>query len=234
MVTPSPGTYALLGMLAVRSWTGYELTRQVRRSLRFVWPSSDGHLYREQKRLVNLGWATVEDEPAGQRTRKRYTITEAGRAALKTWLATGPEEPHFQIDGVLRTFFGDQGRHDDLLASMRDTAAMARSMLDEMLGFVDEYLEEGGPLEMLEHGLGQPGPDRLEFHGRTMLPERLHVVALAIDVTTQLLGTLDRFFTEAADQVASWPDLADASITPDTRRRLEQIRARPRSRPGSA
>jgi DNA-binding PadR family transcriptional regulator len=221
-------------MLAVRSWTGYELTRQVRRSLRFVWPSSDGHLYREQKRLVNLGWATVEDEPAGQRTRKRYTITEAGRAALKTWLATGPEEPHFQIDGVLRTFFGDQGRHDDLLASMRDTAAMARSMLDEMLGFVDEYLEEGGPLEMLEHGLGQPGPDRLEFHGRTMLPERLHVVALAIDVTTQLLGTLDRFFTEAADQVASWPDLADASITPDTRRRLEQIRARPRSRPGSA
>ena len=39
--------------------TGYELTQQVRRSLRFVWPSSEGHLYREQKRLLELGWATV-------------------------------------------------------------------------------------------------------------------------------------------------------------------------------
>jgi PadR family transcriptional regulator, regulatory protein AphA len=234
MATPSPGTYGLLGMLAVRSWTGYELTQQVRRSLRFVWPSSDGHLYREQKRLVDLGWATVEEEPSGQRTRKRYTITEAGRVALETWLATGPEEPHFQIDGVLRTFFGDQGRRDDLVASMRVTAVMARSMLDELLGFVDEYLEEGGPLWMLEHGTGGPDADRLEFHGRTMLPERLHVVALAIDVTTQLLGTLDGFFTEAADLVASWPDLADNSITPHTRRRLEQIRARYAPQPAKA
>lgn len=226
MSVPSPTTYGLLGMLAVRSWTGYELTRQVRRSLRFVWPSSDGHLYREQKRLVNLGWATVEEEPTGRRSRKRYTITEDGRAALKRWLATEPEEPHFQIDGVLRTFFGDQGSRDDLVASMRDTAAMARSMLDEMLGFVDEYLEEGGPLWMLEHGVGGPDTERLEHRGRTMLPERLHVVALTIDVTTQLLGTLERFFTEVADQVAAWPDPADASTIFATRQRLEQIRAR--------
>lgn len=226
MATPSPATYGLLGMLAVRSWTGYELTQQVRRSLRFVWSSSDGHLYREQKRLVDLGWATVQEEAAGRRTRKRYTITEDGRTALKTWLATEPEEPHFQIDGVLRTFFGDQGDRDDLLASMRDTATMARSMLDEMLGFVDEYLEEGGPLWMLEHGVDRTDADRLEFHGRPMIPERLHVVALTIDITTQLLGTLERFFTDAAGQVASWPDVADDSTTPATRRRLEQVRAR--------
>ncbi len=38
---------------------------------------------------------------------------------------------------------------------------MARSMLDEMLGFVDEYLDEGGPLWMLERGVGGPEGDRL-------------------------------------------------------------------------
>ena len=97
MSNASATTYGLLGMLAVRSWTGYELTQQIRRSLRFVWPSSEGHLYREQKRLVDLGWATVEDEPTGQRSRKRYSITQEGRAALESWLATEPEEPHFQV-----------------------------------------------------------------------------------------------------------------------------------------
>jgi PadR family transcriptional regulator AphA len=224
MASASPATYGLLGMLAVRSWTGYELTRQVRRSLRFVWNSSDGHLYREQRRLVELGWATVEEESAGRRSRKRYTITDPGRAALTEWLATEPEEPHFQIEGVLRTFFGDQGSPADLVASMRTTATTARSMLEEMFGFVEEYLEEGGPMSMLEQGQGTA--DRLEFHGRPMFPERLHSVALAIDVTTQLLETLDVFFTEASEQATSWPGTADPSITPHTRARLEAIRAR--------
>ena len=30
MTTPSTATYALLGLLAVQSWTGYELTQQAR------------------------------------------------------------------------------------------------------------------------------------------------------------------------------------------------------------
>jgi PadR family transcriptional regulator AphA len=215
-----PATYGLLGMLATRSWTGYELTRQVRRSLRFVWPTSEAHLYREQRRLVELGWASVEDEPAGRRTRKRYAITPAGRRALADWLATDPDEPHFQVEGILRTFYADSGSTQDLLASMRSTAESARSMLAEMLVFVDEYLEDGGPLTMLEQGVTG------EFHGRPMFPERLHSVALAIDATTRMLGELDRFCTEAADEVAGWPSPADPSLTASTRARLEAIRDR--------
>lgn len=226
MATPSQATFGLLGMLAVRSWTGYELTQQVRRSLRFVWPSSEGHLYREQKRLVDLGWASVEEEPAGERTRNRYTITDAGRKALVEWLATEPEEPHFQVEGVLRTFFGDQGTPEQLVTSMQASAEMARSMLSEMLGFVEEYLEEGGPLWMLEQGARELNGDRIEFHGRPMYPERLHVVALSIDVTTRLLETIHTFFSAEADRVANWPSTTDISITPDTRQRLQQIRSR--------
>jgi PadR family transcriptional regulator, regulatory protein AphA len=226
MTSASPATYGLLGMLSVRSWTGYELTQQVRRSLRFVWPSSEGHLYREQRRLVDLGWATVEEESAGQRSRKRYTITSAGRAALRRWLTTQPEEPHFQIEGVLRMFFADQGSAADLASAMRSTRHLARAMLDEMVGFVDEYLDDGGPLWMLEADVGGRSSGRRQYRGRTMYPERLHVVALAIDVTTQLLDTLDRFLAEAQREVANWPNPAHPSLTPATRARLEAIRAR--------
>jgi PadR family transcriptional regulator, regulatory protein AphA len=226
MTSASPATYGLLGMLSVRSWTGYELTQQVRRSLRFVWPSSEGHLYREQRRLVDLGWATVEQESAGQRSRKRYTITPAGRGALRQWLATPPEEPHFQIEGVLRMFFADQGSTANLVSAMEATRQLARSMLDEMVGFVDEYLDEGGPLWMLEAGVGGRASGRMQYRGRTMYPERLHVVALAIDVTTQLLVTLDRFLAEATQEVAGWPNPAHPPLTPASRARLESIRAR--------
>jgi hypothetical protein len=59
-----------------------------------------------------------------------------------------------------------------------------------------------------------------------MFPERLHVVALAIDVTTRLLKTLDDFFTESSGEVAEWPSTTDEALTPATRARLEEISAR--------
>lgn len=226
MATASPTTYGLLGLLSVRSWTGYELTQQLRRSLRFVWSSSEGHLYREQKRLVELGWASVEQEASGGRRRNRYTITDAGRAALQNWLATEPEEPHFEIEGILRVFFGDQGSRSDLLASLTSTRDATRSMLDELTGFVDEYLEDGGPLWMLEHGVGGPDDERLEHHGRVMFPERLPVVALVQDAVTRLLAELEAFCDEALTSVEQWGPPVDAATVAATRRRLEAIRDR--------
>jgi DNA-binding PadR family transcriptional regulator len=208
-------------MLAVRPWTGYELTRQVRRSLRFVWPSSEGHLYREQKRLVALGWAEVEKEQTGRRARNRYTITPAGREALAGWLAAPPEEPHLQIEGVLRIFYADLGDAADLRRSMATTSEQAASMLAELRGFVREYLAEGGPMSMLEQGVGG-ADDRHSFGGRTMFPERLPSVALALDITTRLLEEVERFFGTEAGSVRRRQPAGSAA----TRRRLEGILAR--------
>lgn len=199
---PSAVSYALLGLLAIRSWSGYELTEQARRSLRFLWPTSEGHLYREQKKLVSLGWATAEKESVGRRPRTRYSITRAGRRALEEWMETEPAPPGFEVEGAVRTFFGDLGSVDSLVASMRSTAVQSRDHLDQLLAFVDEYLETGGPF-----------------------PERLHVVSLAVEVLTGLLGDLEAFFESAADEVAEWDTTADRGLDAATRQRLERIRA---------
>lgn len=225
MASLSPSGYGLLGLLSVRSWTGYELTRQVQRSLRFTWPTSEGHLYREQRRLVELGWATVQDEPTGRRTRKRYTITTAGAGALAHWQTTPPQEPQLHVEGILRVFFGDAAPPDVLAGSMRATADQASTLLDELHGFVRDYLADGGPLDMLERGVGG-ADERLEFGGRSMFPERLHAVALALDVVTRLLEDVEGWFGRHADDVATWPGTADPSLTAQTRARLEQIAAR--------
>lgn len=222
----SPATYALLGQLASRSWTGYELTQQVHRSLRFTWPTSEGHLYREQKRLVKLGWASVDTEPAGKRTRKRYAITESGRTALQEWLRTPPHEPQLHVEGILRAFYADRGDVEDLRQSLLATARMAKSMHGDMLSIVEEYLEEGGPLWMLEHGIGGPGAERQEFRDRPMFPERLHAVALAIDGVTRVLTTIWEISEQIAADVENWPSTDDESLTPQTRTRLEAIRDR--------
>ena len=224
MQQPSPTTYALLGLLAVRSWTGYELTQQLRRSLRFVWPSSEGHLYREQKRLIDLGWATLAVEPLGSRVRKRYTITPSGRSAFRSWLQTEPGEPRLEIEGLVRMFYGDQGSVADMSAAIEATRLQARSMLDSLLAFVDEYLEPGGPLSMLETRRGGAADEWPLFHGRQQFPDRLHVVALVLETATTLLADLDASLGAIEQEVRTWQSTVDSTVTPLTRARLERVR----------
>ena len=83
---------------------------------------------------------------------------------------------------------------------MITTAEQAGSMLAELRGFVREYLAEGGPMDMLEQGIGGAG-ERRTFAGRTMFPERLPNVALTLDITTRLLEEVERFFNAEAAAV---------------------------------
>jgi PadR family transcriptional regulator AphA len=89
-------SYALLGLLAVRPWTAYELTQQMRRSLHYVWPKSESLLYNEPKKLVEAGLARVTRQRRGDRTRAQYRITAAGVAA---WPGTGPKTMKPDVPG---------------------------------------------------------------------------------------------------------------------------------------
>lgn len=201
--TPTTTTYALLGLLALRPWTGYELTQQARRSLRFAWSRSEANLYSEQQRLVRLGWASVTKESRGRRTRNRYEITKKGRNALRAWLRTEPETPTLAIEGIIRIFFADQGDVEDLARSIRKTGDLAGAAISDMCDFVEDYLETGGPF-----------------------PERLHLISLAADLVTDLLSRIESFTHEVSKEVDGWERTQGHGLTPAARKRLLAILAR--------
>lgn len=202
---PSTTTYALLALLAIRSWTGYELTRQLRRSLHYAWPRSEANVYSEQVRLVRLGWATVTKEPIGKRTRNRYEITPIGRRELRRWMHSDPEDPHLEVEGIVRMFFADQGSVDDLIRSIRTTGTRAGDAVLELCEIVEDYFDTGGPF-----------------------PRRLHTIALAADLATDLLSRIESFAREAVDEIAGWETTKDRGLTDDARERFEAILARGR------
>jgi pimeloyl-ACP methyl ester carboxylesterase len=84
----------------------------------------------------------------------------------------------------------------------------------------------GGALDMLERGIGGPPGLRLEHLGRPMYPERLHAVALTLDITTRLLEVINDFCDNAAREVQDWPSTTNSSLAPATRNRLEAIQSR--------
>src|SRR5438309_10169449 len=94
-------SYAVLGLLSVRSWTTYELAKQVQRSLKWFWPRAERKLYDEPKALVADGLATARQEYTGQRPKTVYEITEEGREALRSWLDEAPAPPATEFEGML-------------------------------------------------------------------------------------------------------------------------------------
>jgi DNA-binding PadR family transcriptional regulator len=197
---PPTITYALLGLLALRSWTGYELTQQARLSLRLVWPSSEAHVYREQQRLARLGWATVTSEQVGKRTRNRYTITDAGREALSEWLATPPAPPALEVEVFVRAWFADQGGVPDLVASLERTAAYTEAAVASMLVLVEQYLAEDGAF-----------------------PERAHLNALVGEIIADVLSTIGTRCVQAAREVAAWDTTRDRGLDEETRARFQRM-----------
>jgi PadR family transcriptional regulator AphA len=86
-------SYAVLALLDLKPWTGYELTHQAQRSLRYAWPKSERLLYSEPKKLVERGYASAHKEEIGNRSRNVYEITAEGRDVLGTWTSTRTQPP---------------------------------------------------------------------------------------------------------------------------------------------
>src|SRR6516162_6651932 len=70
-------SYLILGLLALRRWSTYELAQQMKRSIHFYWPRAESHIYEEPKKLVAHGLAAASSEQTGRRPRTMYAITDA-------------------------------------------------------------------------------------------------------------------------------------------------------------
>jgi DNA-binding PadR family transcriptional regulator len=199
----STTAYAILGMLAVRPWTAYELTRQLRRSLSYCWPKAESVLYSEPKRLVSEGLASARTEANGRRTRAVYEITEDGRRALAAWLATDPAPPRFEQESILRLIYADHGTTKDLLDAVHATREWAIARMTEGTEQVRGYLADGGPF-----------------------PDRLHLIALFARYYADLFEAILDWTALAEREISTWPRTDGLGMTTGARALLEELSAR--------
>jgi DNA-binding PadR family transcriptional regulator len=100
-------TPIVLGMLAFRPRSGYDIKAVVDRSTRFFWAASYGQIYPELRRLEEEGLIEGEDAPSGGRPRRVYSITPAGLEALLEWLRGPTVTIELRDESLLRLFFAD-------------------------------------------------------------------------------------------------------------------------------
>jgi DNA-binding PadR family transcriptional regulator len=127
----TPPGYVVLGLIARHgAMTPYELKVKVEESVEYFWPIPHAQLYRIPARLAELGLLREEAEQTGRR-RRVFHLTDAGRAALRQWLADPhTPQPETRDPGQLKLFFADLGEPADVVELARQRAAQHRHWLD--------------------------------------------------------------------------------------------------------
>src|SRR2546425_823924 len=139
--TLTPTSYAILGLLAVKPWTTYELAQQMQRALGQFWPRAESKLYEEPKKLVAHGLARARSETIGKRPRTVYSITAKGRRALASWIPTHGDGPVLEFEEMIKVFFAEHGTKEDLLATVERVRQWADRRFAEGVGISRGYLE---------------------------------------------------------------------------------------------
>jgi DNA-binding PadR family transcriptional regulator len=173
----------VLGLLAIKPWTSYELTQQMERSLGRIWPRTVSKLYEEPKKLVDHGLARASSGRNGQRTRTVYTITAKGRRALATWLREPGAGPVIEFEQLVKVFFAENGTKTDALNTLKATQEWAQARSAESLVVGEAYLQGEGPF-----------------------PERLPELQLASRFLTEFYLFVLEWARWATAIVATWPD----------------------------
>lgn len=213
----SATSYAILGLLAIQPWSTYELAVQMERTLANWWPRARSKLYEEPKKLAALGLASTRRERVGRRPRTVYTITAAGRRALKTWLRAPGRGPELEWEQLTKLFFIDHGTTRDARAQIDAAREWAAN---EIIGFAvaaRPYLVDLGPF-----------------------PERVATNMIVGRFMIDFYGLVYRWAEWAEAVVAGWPDdprnaepdwsvMEDVVKRGDDAMKAESIRRRKRS-----
>lgn len=128
--------HSILGLLATRPLTGYEIKKIFDDTLAHAWNAHDSQIYPELHRMEEQGLITVEPVLDGRRQRRVNKITPAGRAELQYWLESSQANRITRDDFLLRVFFFG------LLSSQQQLAWLEeeQARLEAELNYADEVV----------------------------------------------------------------------------------------------
>ncbi len=120
-----PITYGVLGLLAF--WgpmSGYDVKRVFDHTLAPMWGAAHSQIYKELRRMKELGWVEMEREEQESRPdRKVYTITEKGKTALHEWQSQPAAVFQLRDEMLLKVLFGTFAASGDLAQNLRTAIA---------------------------------------------------------------------------------------------------------------
>ena len=97
----------ILGLLAHEDLTGYDIKKNIDRSISFFWKGSFGSIYPALSDMEKQGLEKRnESDNAGGREKIAYHLTKKGKDALKGWLKEERVSNELKYETLLKLYFG--------------------------------------------------------------------------------------------------------------------------------
>lgn len=107
--------YAILGILSWKPSSGYDLKKVFEESSILYWSGNNNQIYKTLVQLLDEGLVTNEVlHQESTPSKKLYTITDEGTAALKEWVLSTPELPEFKKTFLIQLAWADQLDENEL------------------------------------------------------------------------------------------------------------------------
>jgi DNA-binding PadR family transcriptional regulator len=145
--------YVILGTLAWRPLTGYEIKQIVDSSTRFFWAASYGQIYPELRRLAEEGLIEGRSDDNGGRRRTRYTLTPAGRERLEEWLRSPGAGYELRDEGLLKLFFSRALDPRERVGVVRAIRADREAVLEQLRDIERRGVARETAAHVLDFGL---------------------------------------------------------------------------------
>jgi DNA-binding PadR family transcriptional regulator len=147
-------SYAILALLATKPQSGYDIARQMKPPLGFLWQARHGQIYPELARLVEEGLVDLERlDPRGGPPRRVHAITPAGRTELSRWVAKPPQPRSMNDELVVKAF-----------ALRKANVATAIGLLNDQIKLHEQRLaaleQRSAAIESRDGGAPDPGSSR--------------------------------------------------------------------------
>ena len=132
--------YVVLGLLGAHPMSGYDIKRAFDRSLATYWNAGNSQIYTTLKTLAARKLVSSEIiQQEGRPSRRVYSLTPAGRAALDAWLAE-PVPSRFTKDEFLtRLFFCGQTSDAIALRHLEEHEEALHAQLADMERALRDY-----------------------------------------------------------------------------------------------
>ncbi|HEY7179220.1 MAG TPA: PadR family transcriptional regulator [Gaiella sp.] len=128
-------SYVTLALIGEGGASPHDLVDMYRRGGQLYYAVAPSRMYAEPKRLEQLGYVRSEKRPGKTRERTFYTLTDAGREALRAWLREPPAFPRIQNEVVPKLMagdiLGDDGQLLDSLLGLREELDDQQAKLDQ-------------------------------------------------------------------------------------------------------
>jgi DNA-binding PadR family transcriptional regulator len=136
-------SYAILASLTESECSGYDLAKRFDTSVGFFWSATHQQIYKELRKLQQLGWVEAEEvSQEGRPDKKVFSITHKGEENLREWIVQPSSISPTKEEILVKLFAGHLVPKETIIQQVRLQRHLHEEQLKVFRAIQGKYFQD--------------------------------------------------------------------------------------------